>query len=295
MNKNYQYKPKRVDSIVVRPFSFNFPDDLKAIWVPGNPVRSHFWNGISLTMPYLEPYLIKTNLEAMQYIKEPSLLNDMKAFNQQERNHFECHRRVNELLKKNGYPQFERIEQYYKASYERLKKRGLRTRLAYSAGFETMTKGFTNFVIRKRSQLWVGADKHMTTFWLMHLLEEGEHKTVAFDVYMTYSGKYLPRAIGVLHGTYHVIWLALIAMFSALKRDCLLTKPKTFFMLLKEFSFLSWNVFPYIFYALLPWHDPRSFEDPKWMLEWIEGYKEQEEKQSIPLLDTNNPRIPVPF
>ena len=104
MNKNYQYKPKRVDSIVVRPFSFNFPDDLKAIWVPGNPVRSHFWNGISLTMPYLEPYLIKTNLEAMQYIKEPSLLNDMKAFNQQERNHFECHRRVNELLKKNGYP-----------------------------------------------------------------------------------------------------------------------------------------------------------------------------------------------
>ena len=295
MNNNYQYRSKTVEAIVVRPFAIDFPDDLNAIWVPGNPVRSHFWNGISLTMPYLEPYLIKTNHEAISHIKAPSLLEDMKAFNHQERNHFECHRKVNELLKKNGYPQFAKIERYFKKSYERLLKRSLRTRLAYSAGFETMTKGFTNWVIRKRSKLWVGADRHMTTFWLMHLLEEGEHKTVAFDVYMAYSGKYLPRAIGVLHGSFHVLGLGIYAMFSALKGDQLLTKPAVIFLLFKECSLLIWNVSPYFFHALLPWHNPRSFKDPEWMLEWIEGYNKQEEINSIPLLDTNNPDIPVPF
>ena len=295
MNNNYQYRSKTVEAIVVRPFAIDFPDDLNAIWVPGNPVRSHFWNGISLTMPYLEPYLIKTNREAISHIKAPSLLEDMKAFSHQERNHFECHRKVNELLKKNGYPQFAKKERYFKKSYERLLKRSLRTRLAYSAGFETMTKGFTNWVIRKRSKLWVGADRHMTTFWLMHLLEEGEHKTVAFDVYMAYSGKYLPRAIGVLHGSFHVLGLGIYAMFSALKGDQLLTKPAVIFLLFKECSLLIWNVSPYLFHALLPWHNPRSFKDPEWMLEWIEGYNKQEEINSIPLLDTNNPDIPVPF
>jgi len=135
----------------------------------------------------------------------------------------------------------------------------------------------------------------MTTFWLMHLLEEGEHKTVAFDVYMAYSGKYLPRAIGVFHGSFHVLGLGIYAMFSALKGDQLLTKPAVIFLLFKECSLLIWNISPYFFHALLPWHNPRSFKDPEWMLEWIEGYNKQEEINSIPLLDTNNPDIPVPF
>ena len=293
--ENYRYQPKRIDEIVVRPFFFEFPDNLEAMWVPHNAVRSHFWNGISLTMPYLEPYLIKTNREAMQYIKEPALIEDMKAFNGQERSHFECHRKVNELLKQNGHPQLGRIESYYDKSYKKLLTRNLRTRLAYSAGFETMTKGFTNWVISKRRKLWRGADKHMTSFWLMHLLEEGEHKTVAFDVYMAYSGKYFPRAIGVLHGSGHVMMLGMFAMFSALKKDRLLSKPLTYFLLVKEAMALIWNVHPYMLHALLPWHNPRSFEDPDWMLEWIKGHSSHDNNKPIPLVDTSHPDIPVPF
>ena len=60
MQSNYQYAPKQVAEIVIRAYAFEFPDDLEPQWVPGNSVRSHLFNGMSLTMPYLEPYLIKS-------------------------------------------------------------------------------------------------------------------------------------------------------------------------------------------------------------------------------------------
>ena len=38
----YHYKPKSVESIVIRDFSFAFPDTLNPKWIPGKTVRSHF-------------------------------------------------------------------------------------------------------------------------------------------------------------------------------------------------------------------------------------------------------------
>ncbi len=49
-----------------------------------------------MTMPYLEPYLIRSILRAREYLDDPGLLEDMAGFNRQEANHFKCHRRYNE-------------------------------------------------------------------------------------------------------------------------------------------------------------------------------------------------------
>ncbi|MDG1987843.1 MAG: hypothetical protein P8J18_07680 [Halieaceae bacterium] len=58
---------------------------------------------------------------------------------------------------------------------------------------------------------------------------------------------------------------------------------------------LIWNVHPYMLHALLPWHNPRSFEDPDWMLEWIKGHNSHDNNKPVPLIDTSHPDIPVPF
>ena len=68
MNRDYQYQAKEVEAITIRPFSFDFPDGLDPKWVPSNIVRSHFFNGVSLTMPYLEPFLVKTMREAAGHL-----------------------------------------------------------------------------------------------------------------------------------------------------------------------------------------------------------------------------------
>jgi hypothetical protein len=291
----YKYEPKQVDEIIVRAFAFDFPDDLDPHWIPGNPVRSHLFNGLSLTMPYLEPYLIKSTKIAMPFISEPELLADIRGFNGQEARHYQCHRRLNELLKANGYPELAGVEQRLAASFDRLSKMSLRTQLAFNAGFECMTNGFTHWLINRRIALFRDASPHVASFWLMHMVEETEHKTVAFDAYMAYSGQYLPRAIGVFHGSFHVLGYGLLGMFTALRKDKALRKLRNLAAVVREISSLIFHVGPYLLRALLPRHNPRCEDDPQWMKDWIAGHATLQAGELLPLVDTKSADMPVPF
>ena len=294
-NPRYSYQPKQVDEIVVRPFTFEFPSNLEPKWSPGHVVRSHLFNGFSLTMPYLEPSLIRTMKEAVAFIEVPELLEDIRGFNGQEARHYQCHRRLNELLKANGYPELADVEDRLEASYERLSKKSLRTRLAYNAGFESMTNGFTSWFINKRWELFGGGSPHVSSFWLMHMIEETEHKTVAYDAYMAYAGQYLPRAIGVLHGSFHVLGYGFIGMFTALRKDGDLYSPRRLAEVCREVFSLFWNVGPFLLRALLPWYNPRGEDDPRWMKDWVAGHAKLPAGALIPLVDTADRNMPVPF
>lgn len=294
-NPDYRYQPKQVDAIVVRAFNFDFPADLDPIWAPRKRVRSHLFNGFSLTMPYLEPYLIKSMQEASKHIGEPRLLEDIRGFNGQEARHYQCHRRLNELLKQNGYPELAEVEARMTQSYARLLQRSLRTQLAYNAGFECMTNGFTHWFIQKRVELWGHNCPWVASFWVMHMVEETEHKTVAFDTYMAYSGAWLPRAIGVFHGSFHVLGFGFIAMAKALRKDGLWLQPRTMLEVARELGAVLWNVGPYLLRALLPWHNPRGDDDPQWQKDWVRGHARLPAGAPLPLLDTTHPDMPVPF
>jgi len=294
-NRKFTYEPKAVNKIVVRDFAFEFPKDLDPVWCPQNPVRSHLFNGLSLVKPYLEPYLVKSTQTALHHIDVPELVEDMRGFNGQEARHYQCHRQLNELLKSNGYPEFIGVEERLARSYKRLTTKSLRTQLAYNAGFECMTNGFTNWMINKRTKLFRGASPQVASFLLMHAVEEAEHKTVAFDVYMAFSGQYLPRAIGVIYGTLHVLGFSLIGMVTALKKDKVLRQPSGVLAFIREVGSLIVNVGPYFLRALLPWHNPRRDDDPKWMKDWVRGHAALPEGQMLPLVDTNDPAMPVPF
>jgi predicted metal-dependent hydrolase len=293
--RTFAYEPKVVDKIIVRDFAFEFPKDLDPVWCPQNPVRSHLFNGLSLVKPYLEPYMVRSTQAALPYIDAPELIEDMRGFNGQEARHYQCHRQLNELLKSNGYPELANVEKRLAKSYKRLLTKSLRTQLAYNAGFECMTNGFTNWMINKRTKLFLGASPQVTSFLLMHAVEETEHKTVAYDVYMAYSGQYLPRAIGVFHGSLHVLGYMLIGMVTALRKDKIFRRPRGVVTFIREVASLIGNVGPYLLRALLPWHNPRCDDDPKWMTDWIRGHAALAEGEKLPLVDTDNPAMPVPF
>ena len=125
--RTYKYDLKCIDEIIVRPFAFEFAHDLDPVWVPDNPYRSHLFNGLSLTTPYLEPYLMKSTKRAQAHTSELELLKDMRGFNGQEGLHYQCHRRLNELLKAHGYPELAAVEQRLAESYARLSKKSQRT------------------------------------------------------------------------------------------------------------------------------------------------------------------------
>ena len=290
----YRYQSKCVDDIVVRPFAFEFPDDLDPIWAPDNVSRSLFFNGLSLTMPYLEPFLVKTMREAAEQVNDPELLQDMRGFMGQEACHYKCHRKLNELLKANGYPELAAVEDKMTRSYARLSARSLRTRLAYSAGFECMTNGFTTWFINARQKLFGGTSPHVASFWLMHMVEETEHKTVAYDAYMSCYGDFWPRFLGVFHGSFHVLGYGVVGMCVGLKKNRELSSPARLWETLRLMASMTWHVGPFMIRALFPGHNPRRDQDPQWMRDWVAGYAGLPEGALIPLLDTNHPDIPVP-
>lgn len=296
MNENQPMAITQVDShIQIRPFDFDFPADLDPNWVPDNPYRSHFYNGVSLTMPYLEPFLCKTMREATEAVSDSQLREDMQGFIGQEAQHYRCHRRLNALLTDNGQPGFAGVEAIIAESYKQLSTRSLRRRLAYAAGFETMTNGFTALIAGQRQKLFRNADPHITSFWLAHMVEEAEHKTVAFDVYQHCYGEYWPRALGVLQGSFGVLGLGMRGMLCALKQDGRLFSLKDAVGLTRELALIGRAVLPFLFRAMAPSYDPRNETEDEWVTQWIATYAAAPPFDVMPLVDTQDPEMKSPF
>ena len=194
--------------IVVRRIPFVLNEGIDPVWNPGKREWSHMVNGASLTMPYLEPFLIKTMREALPHIDDERLREEAQGFVEQEAQHYQNHRRYNDMLKSKGYEVLEQVEEGYRDEYAALSRCSLRWKLAYSAGFETMTVGVTEWLIRGRRKLFQNADPMVTSFVLWHMVEETEHKSVAIDVYRACYDDYVTRSAGLFWGSLHAAILA---------------------------------------------------------------------------------------
>lgn len=283
---------------VPRGIAFEFPDDLDPHWKPDDPEFCAMVNGASLVMPYLEPFLVRTMREAVHSLDDPRVREAGRAFNTQEQHHYRTHRRFNELVKARGYAELAAIEADMEANYRRLARRSLRTRMAYVAGFEAMTLGVTKWLVENRVRLFGGGDTRVVSFILWHFVEETEHKLVAHDVYHARFGDglraYLARVAGVFHGSLDVMWYSMRGYRAILKRDGLWWSLRSRLRLAARLGSFVATVTPYLLRAALPGHDPRREGDQPWVLDWIEGYA-RSGGQSIPLLDTNDPAMPVPY
>lgn len=280
-------------TIVVRRMPFAFAEPIAPVWHPTRPEWSHMVNGGSLAMPYLEPFLIKTVKEALAQASTPQLKADVYAFIGQEGQHFQNHRRYNELLKRH-YPDLAQVEEELDADYRRFQSRSLRWRLAYTAGFETMTMGITEWLIKERDMLFTGADPSVTSLILWHMVEETEHKNVAFDLYQDLFGQFWPRTWGVICATAHVAWASRKAYKRMLIRDDRwhrLTSRLRLYQMILRFLF---HTSPAMLRSLLPFYHPSKVRDPEWVAQWAQAYAALPEGV-IPLLDTSNPAIPAQF
>lgn len=280
--------------IVVRSIPFAFTEAIKPQWNPARPEWSHMVNGASLVMPYLEPFLIKTVSEALKNASNPALKKDVQAFIGQEGQHFQCHRRYNEILKQGRYPDLAEVELQMEENYKRLQRKSLRWRVAYTAGFETMTMGITEWLIKDRQRLFAGADPSVASLILWHMVEETEHKNVAYDLYQDLYGAYLPRLWGLVYAPYQVAKYSRLAYVRMLKRDGMWNDWRSRLRLYAMIARFFVNIAPAMLQSLLPAYHPSKLKDPDWVGRWSLAYADLPEGR-IPLLDTSNPEIPAQF
>jgi predicted metal-dependent hydrolase len=164
-------------------------------WMPANPAFGYQLNGGSLTLPYLEPYLIRVMQQARSALgeKRPDLVEDIRLFNGQEANHFKVHSRYNALLRER-YDGIEELEAEIEADFARmLREESLEWNLAYSAGFETTGMVAAQLFFNDVAESRIGADAAVEGLWGWHLAEEYEHRCVAFDIYQALCGSYGKR------------------------------------------------------------------------------------------------------
>ena len=182
------------EDIPVRRMNFDFPDDMVLVFIENDPALSYLFVGSWMMLPYLEPYLIRTVQAAMQQVRDPETLEEMKRFCAQEGQHFRQHAKANEVVRRThpAGPKLAALEKEVEALFNKwTAEQPLKFNLAYAEGFESMTSAGA------RAQMEIGMFDYMKEpirglmFW--HIMEEVEHRTVCHDAYYKTGGGYFYR------------------------------------------------------------------------------------------------------
>jgi hypothetical protein len=193
-----------LNAITVRKMDFRF-EEIDPVFIEGNPDRSFGLIGLSLLLPYLEPYLIRTMKVAKKQIDDPKLVDELERFCAQEGHHFQMHMRFNEALRRERFPELEKLEADLSADYQRFSKtKSLRFNLAYAEGFEALTTASALFSFM-HAGMGQEDDSAVADLFAWHMVEEFEHRTVAFDVFDRVVGGYFYRLFVGLYGQWHFL------------------------------------------------------------------------------------------
>jgi predicted metal-dependent hydrolase len=149
---------------------------------------------LSMTMPYLEPYLIRTMKLALKQITDPQLAEDVRRFSQQEGHHFRNHAELNDQIRAQfdavSADRLRGIEADLEADYQRFSRsKRLRFNVAYAEGFEAMTCAGA-LAAAEHGAFDGDAMMPGGEIWAWHMAEEIEHRTVAFGVFEQLVGSY---------------------------------------------------------------------------------------------------------
>ena len=210
---------KTPQGVLVRKVQFAFPEDFKPYWNSDKPIFSQMANGASLFLPYMEPFIIHSVREATKHIEDPALLEEARAWMAQEAHHFKQHRRFNEALIACGYPELREQEEQIERGYAKRRKRSLKYMVAYTAGFEVMALAIAHSLLEDREYFFKDADPSTASLWMWHLIEEIEHKNLAFDIYQHLYGGHLYRAYGILAALIHMMGMIRPTYVALLKKD----------------------------------------------------------------------------
>ncbi len=269
-------------SVTPRRVRFHYPDDLDPMWTPLVPEFACAANAVSLMMPTIEPYFVRTVARAIDHGPEertaiaPALRTATEAYLAQERAHHGQHHRFNRLLL-TRYPGLARLERWQGRAYRSLERRApLGFNLAVVAVSETMAYSAARWAAANRRELFDRADPVAATLFLWHLAEEVEHKASAHEVHRALeAGRrwWRVRMVAAM-----VVALTLVASFVFAGTSVMLAgerrlhHPVAWLRLLRWSVVFAFELLTNLGVSLLPGHHPDDFADPLWYEVWLRSF-----------------------
>lgn len=187
--------------------SFALREPLAGDWHGGHAFQTAFFNALSLSFPVGEKFFVDSVKHYLPRIEDSKLQRDAAVFVQQEYIHRREHQRYNEILAEVRGFDLQKLESLYVREIERANGQPSIARLAATVVLEHITAMFAAGSMR--NPRWMdGAHPVMADLWQWHAIEETEHKSVAYDVFLAVGGdrKLLRQVMRIvrLRFPYHV-------------------------------------------------------------------------------------------
>lgn len=252
----------------VRRPGFAFTDDADPMWTPGCPEFACAANAVSLLMPHMEPYFVRS-IAAVSHELPRTIADDARAYVGQEGAHHLEHRRFNRLLAAR-YRHLATLDRAAARVYGALgRRRSMGFNVAFTAASETIAYSAARWAAERRRELFDRADGALADLFIWHLAEEVEHKGVAWDVHCAIGGtrrRYLGAAALAVLLTAVFVVAGTVVMTRAEGR---LHHPLAWWRLFRWGIGFAFELLPNLAVALSRGHHPDRFADPLWYEVWL--------------------------
>jgi uncharacterized protein len=163
-------------------------------WYGGDGYATTFLAALSMLFPEGEKFFVDSVKHFKDRIESPALRAQVAGFVGQEAMHGREHRAFNELLAAHGYRSGPAVDRGL-CRLLRVVRRVLspKSQLAVTCALEHFTAMLAEQALES-DHIRALLHPSVRPLWLWHMLEEAEHKAVAYDVYRAVGGGYLRRA-----------------------------------------------------------------------------------------------------
>ncbi len=186
------------DLIPIRHFDFKFnAADLNDKFYLHSEFASAYFEALSIFLTFGEDLVIETARYHRDFLTDPILKQRVTALIGQEAIHSKIHDEWNDTLIEHNFP-----VTFYRFLAKQVFDHGLLKlpqpmKLSMMAGIEHFTAVLAEYMMKHESVFDLITDDDKTkAMWQWHMLEESEHKDIAYDVYQTLSGSYVLRMSG---------------------------------------------------------------------------------------------------
>jgi uncharacterized protein len=161
---------------------------LASEWHSNDPFKTAYFNALSILFPIGEKFFIDSVREHIGFVKDAKLLAEVRGFIGQEAVHMREHQQYNEALCAARGLDLADFEDSLRARIAMANKElPPLGRLAITVAYEHFTAVLADAFL-KTPEIFAGAHPEMTRLWRWHAIEETEHKSVAYDVYLAAGG-----------------------------------------------------------------------------------------------------------
>lgn len=251
----------------------SIPEGWDGRWHTSLPEFACVANAVSLTMPYVEPFVIRS-VGATLSVLEPDLAARTRGYLDQETAHQRIHREFNRAVLEH-HPGARRVDRATAAVFRWLRRRTSPAfGLAFAAAAEALAYLTARWVSQHQGTLFRGAESWASEMFLWHLAEEVEHKDVARAVYDQLDGSRRRYCLGLITAL-AVLGTASIAGTSLLLWDQRrLHHPIAWIRLMRWGVGFAFDMLPSLAATISTSHRPADFVDPAWFALYLRDLPE---------------------